>query len=250
MLQKTFIHIPGVGDETERNLWLQGCDHWDVFLQDSSAFKIGGASRDLMVETLERSKQALAKGEHQFFRASLGAKDAWRAFEAFRHSCVYLDIETDGGQSGESITTVGLYDGTDFQCLVKGDSLGNFPDVISRYSLIVTFFGNGFDLPMLRKKFPKVSLDQIHIDLCPTLRRLGYRGGLKRIEVEIGISRPEETQGLGGLDAIRLWRQYKQRGDEDALRTLIAYNREDVVNLEVLAELAYRRLSHQITPRI
>jgi uncharacterized protein YprB with RNaseH-like and TPR domain len=68
------------------------------------------------------------------------------------------------------------------------------------------------------------------------------RGGLKRIEKELGIDRGENLDGLDGLAAIRLWRAYRTQGDDEALQTLIAYNREDVVNLETLAEYAYEHL--------
>jgi uncharacterized protein YprB with RNaseH-like and TPR domain len=40
---------------------------------------------------------------------------------------------------------------------------------------------------------------------------------------------------------VRLWREY-QEGRDKSLETLIEYNREDVVNLERLAEIAYERL--------
>lgn len=138
----------------------------------------------------------------------------------------------------------GLFDGVEFRALVDGNDLGQFPDIISNYSMIVTFFGSGFDLPMLQRRFPNWKPDQIHIDLCPTLKRLGLRGGLKKIESQLGISRVSEAQGLSGIDAIRLWRMHRY-GSDTALDTLIAYNREDVVNLEKLAEFAYSRLRSQ-----
>lgn len=184
---------------------------------------------------------ALAERNHQFFETGLGNREAWRAWPEFSDRVCYLDIETDGGQSGDSITTVGMYDGKEFICLVKGQDLGSFPDVISRYGMIVTFFGQGFDIPMLKKAFPQVPFDQIHLDLCFALKRVGVRGGLKKIEKQFGINRGEDTDGLSGLDAIRLWREY-MRGRDASLQTLIDYNREDVVNLETLAAITYGRL--------
>lgn len=136
---------------------------------------------------------------------------------------------------------IGLYDGREFICLTPDDGLASFPDIISRWSMIVTFYGGGFDLPMLRKAFPNVVLDQIHFDLCPAFRQLGVSGGLKKIEVAMGLQRPEEAEGLTGWDAVLLWRKHL-RGDPDALRILTAYNREDVVNLWVLANIAYGKL--------
>ncbi len=154
---------------------------------------------------------------------------------------MYLDIETDGTSGPESLTCIGMFDGSEFVCLLKGDDIESFRDRISRYSMIVTFFGTGFDLPVLDRRFPGLQLDQIHFDLCPALRSLGYRGGLKAIERGLGIKRSPETEGLSGYDAVRLWREY-MRGNERALDLLVRYNREDTVNLEPLAEIAFRQL--------
>lgn len=200
-----------------------------------------GTAAQLDVERcLKSSVKALDGADHTYFRKALGLAESWRAFESFRAQAVYLDIETDGGSSGSSVTIVGLYDGKDYQVLRKGENLNDFPDVISQYKMIVTFFGAGFDLPMLQKCFWGLKFDQIHIDLCPTLKRLGYRGGLKKIEKQLGISRGNETDGLSGLDAIYLWRE-TLKGNEDAYEKLVAYNREDVVNLERLACIAFEQ---------
>ena len=57
-------------------------------------------------------------------------------------------------------------------------------------------------------------------------------GGFKAVERQLGI--PRLLRDVGGLDAIRLWWRYQNDGDRDALRMLLAYNREDVANLKVL----------------
>lgn len=241
MLERTFLHIPGVGAHTERALWSSGCHSWSDLASGIDRYSLGTAAKDDVSRHLDVSQKAFEEGQHQYFARSLGMSEAWRAWPDFRDRCVYLDIETDGGRSGSAITTIGLYDKDGFTGLVRDVDLGNFPDIISQYSMIVTFFGAGFDLPMLQKRFGTVRFDQIHLDLCPTLRKLGLKGGLKSIEKQVGLARGDDTGGLTGLDAIRLWRQH-QRGHKTALQTLIAYNREDVVNLETLAEYAYTRL--------
>lgn len=241
MLERTFLHIPGVGEHTERTLWAAGCHSWSDLASGLDRFSCGTAGSVEVARHLDRSRESLDNGHHQYFARALGASAAWRAWPEFRHRCVYLDIETDGGNTGAAITTIGLYDGKGFVGLVRDVDLGNFPDIISDYSMIVTFFGASFDLPMLQKRFGTVRFDQIHLDLCPTLRKLGLKGGLKSIEKQLGLTRGEDTDGLTGLDAIRLWRQH-QRGHKTALETLLAYNREDVVNLETLTEYAYNRL--------
>jgi uncharacterized protein YprB with RNaseH-like and TPR domain len=107
--------------------------------------------------------------------------------------------------------------------------------------MLVTFFGTGFDLPMLSRRFPDLAFDQLHVDLCHALRRLGYRGGLKKVEVDLGLVRAPETRGLSGWDAVRLWREHRA-GSREALELLLAYNREDVLNMRELLAIAYNGL--------
>ncbi|MFN7162642.1 MAG: ribonuclease H-like domain-containing protein, partial [Fimbriimonadales bacterium] len=100
--------------------------------------------------------------------------------------------------------------------------------------------------PVLYKNFPRLALDQLHLDLCPTLRRVGLRGGLKRIEQQLGLIRDPDLEGLSGREAVLLWQAYRL-GHDSALETLLRYNREDIVNLKPLARLAYKRLKEKTT---
>jgi uncharacterized protein YprB with RNaseH-like and TPR domain len=225
----------------ERELWSQGCETWTDYL--AGGYTCGNGTKSA-AKHLEASRRALELGEHQYFAKKLKQKHAWRAFPAFRTSCAYLDIETTGDAAG-TITVCGLWDGVDFHGLVQDEDLGNFPDLISRYSMIVTFCGTSFDLPMLKKSFGNLPLDQIHIDLHPALASIGIRGGLKKIEKAFGIERDPAVDGLTGYDAVKLWRRYRSRRDDRAMETLLAYNRADCVNMERLAEIAYARLAHE-----
>lgn len=270
MLRNTFLHLPNIGRRTEKSLWAQGCEDWDCLLDGLDRYSVGTADKAEVLRELKLSRAALNLGEHQYFARSLQQAEAWRAWPEFKHKAVYLDIETDGGMGEESITVIGMYapgddietsrrDGVSkspstatrldrntatpfFTALVKGVDIENFRDIISNYSMIVTFFGHGFDIPVLQRRFPGLRMDQIHLDLCPALRKVGFKGGLKRIERQLGIQRSPETDGLSGYDAVKLWRSYYRMHNEDALEKLIAYNREDCVNLLPLAEAAYKRL--------
>lgn len=226
----------------EKSLWEQGCLSWATLLSRISDFKLGQADRKIVRSVIEQSINALATGDHRYFSKQLGLKNAWRAYPDFRSKSVYLDIETDGGNTGSSVTTIGVFDGVEFRCFIKGKNLDEFPAYMDQFSMVITFYGSGFDLPMLQKCYKDLRFSQIHLDLCPTLREVGIRGGLKKIEKQLGLSRGEDTDGLTGLDAIRLWNRYRTLRDEKALETLIAYNREDVVNLEVLAGIGYKML--------
>lgn len=241
-LTQSFIHLPGIGRTTEQRLWQEGFESWEVLAENLQDAPVGSADRAELRDHLDFSTNALIENDHDYFRRILGVKEAWRAYDAFADHRSFLDIETDGGQSGSSITLVGLYDGQNYVCLIRDQDIHEFPVHITKSKYLVTFYGNGFDVPMLRKRFDEVAFNQIHFDLCPAMQRLGYRGGLKKIEKAIGIARPNQTVGLNGLDAIKLWNRYEYFGDKKALQLLIDYNREDVVNLEVLAEFAVERL--------
>ncbi|HEU4752712.1 MAG TPA: ribonuclease H-like domain-containing protein [Armatimonadota bacterium] len=248
MLERTFVHVQGIGYSTERRLWTQGADCWNRFLGDPTAFKVPKARLPLLLDTVSRSPQAVGRGDYRFFQQRLKARDHWRALRAFPGRVAYLDIETDGGTDFDNVTVIGLYDGSRLRQFVRGENLLDFDEALDEVAMLVTFYGNGFDLPVLRRAFPRVRFDQLHLDLCPALRRLGLGGGLKSVEAQLGISRSAATTGLSGWDAVRLWREWR-RGSREARELLLAYNAEDVVNMAPLAEIAFAGLSERLEAR-
>jgi len=243
MLTSTFIHVPGVGAATEKRLWAQGIRSWaDALAASPSDLRLTAAQRALLVPPLEASQCALEARDHAWFARHLPSSEHWRAVPEFMDRIGFLDIETNGGFRPDDITIIGVYDGEESRIYVKHRDLEQFEQDAARYSLFVTYFGTGFDVPFLRRRFPDLPFDQLHIDLCPALRRLGYKGGLKAVEGKLGINRPPEVDGLDGWDAVRLWRAWRRTGDADALNLLLAYNREDIENLALLLAFAYGRL--------
>ena len=246
MLTSTFIHTPGVGPATECSLWAQGVIDWQAFLDAAPRLKIPPRHKVALATTVEESVAMLEAARADFFAQRLPKREHWRAVSAFP-KIGYLDIETNGGMAADAITLIGLSDGCDTHIYMKGHDLARFAFDAQDYDGFVTFFGTGFDLPFLKRRFPvldNVFAERFHIDLCPLLKRLGHTGGLKSIERQLHIPRVPETDGLTGYDAVRLWRAYRKggRGSEDALRLLLAYNREDVVNMKLLLEYALPRL--------
>ena len=117
---------------------------------------------------------------------------------------------------------------------------------LSKYKLIVTFNGASFDLPVIRKYFGQDSLPDIpHIDLRGVCSKIGLKGGLKSIEKQIGIARPDDLVHVYGSDAAYLWRKYQATGEKKYLDILIRYNEEDIMNLKPLAEHAVNQLWKQ-----
>ena len=246
MLEQTFIHIPGVGRQTERELWASGIHDWDDADRFEKRFgRVGARLQQKLDDYIPRSREAIKNKDAAFFGRLSALGEAWRLFPDFADECVYLDIETTGLSAVfDTVTMVGLYDGRKYQLFIDGDNLREFPDAIRKYPVVVTFNGSGFDLRFLKLAFSDLILPPVHIDLRWVTRKLGMKGGLKEIETKIGITRPTEVEDLTGHDATVLWAKYL-RGNKQALRQLIQYNTEDVVHLKAIMEVAYDRLSRQ-----
>jgi len=170
-----------------------------------------------------------------FFTNTLPFSDQWRLYDQFKDEAVYLDIETNGYYSG--ITVVGLSDGVDAKTLVRGFNLDRslLKKELEKYKLIVTFNGASFDLPVIQRYF-NIRPNVPHVDLRFVCQKIGYVGGLKSIEKQLGISRRPEVDGFSGGDAVYLWEMWKSTGDRDYLNKLVWYNEEDILNLRPLAE--------------
>ncbi|UCH88997.1 MAG: ribonuclease H-like domain-containing protein [Thermoplasmata archaeon] len=245
MLINTFLHVPTIGEVKERRLWREGITDWHKALQKAVRDKLPSWVGPHFVSEIENSMDKLTEKNYRYFRGCLSHREYWRTFPEFQQSTVYLDIETTGlDRFSHDITVVGLYDGNSVKTFVKGQNMKELPGELKQYSSIVTFNGIMFDLPFISAKFRGLKIDQIQLDLRFILKRLGYSGGLKAIEKKLGITRAEETVGLSGYDAIRLWRQY-ERGVPEALDILIKYNTEDIVNLEYLMRFAYDELKRR-----
>lgn len=249
MLERTFIHIPGVGQKRERAIWRAGIENWRDFLErgpslvPKSVFNLGRP-------IIEASLQARSSRSGLAELAGLIPKaEHWRFYPTYRR-VVHLDIETGGDLNDwGGVTMVGLYDGEQVVQYVAGQNLHELDHAMRGYDIVCTFAGGTFDLPVLKGVFANLYIPPVHIDLRWVLKRLGYTGGLKRIERRLEIKRPEVVRELGGYDAVLLWRAHLA-GDAKALDILMEYNAYDVINLQPLLELAVRRLQERELGRL
>ncbi len=232
------MHIPTVGRKTEEKWWRLGVTTWDLLEEEIDLLVKSPARRSLILGALalsrENSKTPL------YFQKRLPTKERWRLFGDYSHLARYLDIETNGIIGGPTeVTVVGVFDGTRYEPFINGRGIERFQDALVGGKLIVTFNGSLFDLPILARSFPGFDPFQYaHLDLRFIMAGLGLSGGLKAVEECLGIARPSDVRGMDGFDAVRLWHRHLA-GDEAALAKLVAYNREDVVNLESLMKKAF-----------
>lgn len=141
----------------------------------------------------------------------------------------YLDIET---AFDNSITVIGIYrpDVGTIQLLDGGIHDVNIYRALEGVGTIYTYNGASFDLPHIKRKtLVDLRADFHHHDLMRTCWKHGLKGGLKKVELQIGIAR--STAGLTGYDAPKLWHRYQTYHDTDALELLLRYNRDDVIHL-------------------
>jgi uncharacterized protein YprB with RNaseH-like and TPR domain len=236
MLRQTFLHIPGIGPKTEQGFWAAGVDDWNAFLDDAS-LKLSASKRAAIADVLTESRRQLDRRNPDYFARRLPAGQQWRIFSEFRGQTAYLDIETTGLEAGCTISTIAVYDGSRMVTYVNGKNLDDFIDDIRRYKLLVTYNGKCFDVPVIERCFG-TTLDQAHIDLRYVLAGLGFKGGLKRCEAQLGVGRGD-LEDIDGLFAVVLWKAYLRNRDEQALETLLAYNLQDAINLESLMVTAF-----------
>lgn len=152
----------------------------------------------------------------------------------------YLDIETTGCSRYSDLTVVGVglvqggkrRFGQLFGNQITADGvLGLLEGVDALY----TYNGARFDLPFIKRRLG-IDLPRhfAHTDLMYNCWRQNLKGGLKVVEVRLGIARG--LPDMNGFMAVKLWWDYVNDNDLEALRVLLEYNREDVMNLHVLRE--------------
>ena len=242
MLKHTFLHVPGVGPKTELKLWEKGIFCWEDYLENPGRSGLSRGAKLNLDEFIESSLKAVKCSNVLFFEHLLSKREIWRIYPEFRDRSVFLDIETTGlGGQGDYITIIGLFNGRQIKTFIRGRNLEDFVTELGNYSVIVTYNGKCFDLPFIRSEFKDFKFTQAHIDLRYFLYRLGYAGGLKRVEANVGIQREKGLEDIDGYLATVLWRKYLA-GDARALQALIRYNIEDVVNLKYLMEFGYNRI--------
>lgn len=244
-IENSFIPVEGVGETTERRLWERGVHTWDAFDPGLDIHGIGTTTADRIDSFIADARSRLDDGDAAYFDRCFPSGERWRLYEDFRDRTCFFDIETTGlDEHRHRVTTVSFHRAGETTTLVAGDDL-TADRVTAQFraaDLLASFNGARFDVPFLEASFD-VDVDTPHLDLLYPCRRAGFSGGLKSIEQTLGIDR--DRRDLSGRDAVRLWHEY-ERGDRDALETLVSYNRADTENLRVLADTVCETLHQDV----
>jgi uncharacterized protein len=161
-------------------------------------------------------------------------------YKKYKENSLCLDIETIG--FNRAICMVGLYkpqDGLiDCDVFIRGKNLNKeiLKESFQGCKMIITYNGISFDIPRIKKEFPGVIPEDVQmLDLYLLAKQLNYNTNLKLLESCMGIDRLHEESKQRGI-AIKLWRKYANGGNQEALKKLIEYNKQDTINLYPLAE--------------
>ncbi len=188
-----------------------------------------------------RVDSLLKKFEREFKKLNLSEKEKWQVYFYFPSHILFVDIETEGlSKEKNDITLIGIYKEGRYYPFIKNLNLDKALKFLAYTPIWITFGGENFDVPFIKKTFPQLKTPLIHIDLFFLAKEVGLRGGLKKIEKMLGIVR--ETEGLNGYDAVKLWKKWVEKKDKSALKKLIIYNKEDVVNLKKIMDYVIIKL--------
>jgi len=266
MLTETFIHVPEIGPERERLLWEAGFRTWWDVLNATDEDLPSGIPTAFMRHTLTSSLLALQQGRWDAVARLLKPGNHWRALQIVSPEIesslclpplriLALDIETEGISKWENhVTAVGICgDATGFEPVVLLPHRPGFERdlfaALEQTDMLLTFNGTQFDIPFLKAQpgLQSMPVPPFHVDLRFLFAAAGVRGGLKRVQVEMGYVREGALAEVDGYMAVLLWQEHLRR-TPGALDTLVRYCLEDVVVLLDLAPVGYN-LAAKSLPR-
>jgi len=237
MLTRSLCCFKGISAEAEQRLWRRGCLSWR-HLKVMARQHLSVKKSDALMAGMPLYEAALEARASDFFIGKLPCGHKLRILPEFQEDAAFLDIETTGLKRASPITVIGLWHHGTVETFVRSRNLSDFIKAWQKIDVLMTFNGTHFDLPFLMREFG-FSVHPPHIDLMTEAKYWGLTGGLKAIERKLGYRRTEEESG-DGREAVTLWNEYAETGNEHALKKLVAYNTRDVLSLHLLSRQLWR----------
>lgn len=235
-LKSSLQLFPGIGEKKEKQLFGVGVYNWESLLQYQKQKNDPLLPAESILEERKVELEVqLSESNFSFFTTELPSLEYWRLWQNFPERFCFLDIETTGISESSVTTVVSIYQNHRMQTFERGKDLEFLFDSITPEDILVTYNGKRFDVPFLEREF-HYRVKNPQLDLMNLLHSIGIKGGLKKSEVQLGLVRPDEIAGMDGRQAPLLWFEYQRTNNLEALEKLIAYNREDTKNLEIILE--------------
>lgn len=189
------------------------------------------AVREALVAESRQALEALERDDIAYFVQRLHPLDKWRILSRYLERTTFFDIETTGLDYDAGITVIACWHRGELQTFVEHENLDEFLDLLEDVELLASFNGSTFDVPRVLEAFHVPALPCPHLDLRWTCYHRGLRGGLKEISTQMGIARPSDLADADGELAVRLWWDWRTRGNAAARNLLIRYCAADVLLL-------------------
>ena len=240
ILPWSLVGAPGVGSSRERALWLGG--GWRpgeaALLEAAGRVGLPNATIAKLVAHRNNLNNALQSYDLKWLFGTFPIRQRWRLLPLVLDVAAGLDLELDG----QGITALALWK-PDGPLLWHADMKEAPPAAALRDTVaLLTFNGQAFDVPIVRRDWPDFELPPYHVDLVAMGRKLAITGGLKGLEEAAGWTRPMHLQHLRGKGAVELWHQWQSTRDRAVLRVFLEYNLEDAFSLPYLAAWCHDRL--------
>ncbi len=246
MIDRTFLHLSGVGPVTESRLQALGLEDWDAVLARPEIVPLGAKRLGRLIAELRACREALQQNDIRFLCETLVKKEQWRILAQYGDRVSYFDVETSDFSFDAHITVIVCLHRGQLHKFVWGENLDDFLDLLEEVDLLASFNGTTFDVPQLLRTWHIPELPCPHIDLRWQCYHCGWRGGLKEIERQIGLRRPADLEGIDGIDAVWFWRRWTHYREDASLRKLIRYCAVDVLTLPLIVRAILSQKSSSV----
>jgi uncharacterized protein YprB with RNaseH-like and TPR domain len=236
MIDTSFLHFKGIGRANLKTIKNLGIENWNDALDKSELIPFKSERQKIFLSEVDLFIEQYSADNLEFLCNKIHPSEKWKILSENFSRATYFDIETNGMNYGDNITLIICYHKKRVYQFLNGDNLDAFLDFLDDVSLLVSFNGTSFDIPMIENYFRIPKLKIAHLDLRWLAYHVGLKGGLKKIEKKLGIQRSEAVDGLDGMDAIYLWIEWKNNQNQNSLDRLIEYCTYDVISLETLAK--------------
>jgi uncharacterized protein YprB with RNaseH-like and TPR domain len=236
-MDETFQMCKGIGPVTEARLRASGFRNWHSLLSgDANNIPLSALRLGEVRSELAACQEAYDEKNLKFLTSKLPVREHWRILRSYFGQASYFDIETTGLSPADSVVTIVVckHRGKLYE-FVRGENMDDFLELLDEITLLVSFNGNSFDVPRIMNQFHIPELPCPHVDLRWVSYHRGFRGGLKRIEEELGFGRDSDLKGISGDDAVWLWQKWKL-GCDKSKELLLRYCRRDVEALELITQ--------------
>src|SRR5207249_8292965 len=134
LLKASFLHLRGVSERRERELWRYGILTWEALRRQiaTGSSLLRGWPAERLAKPLEDCRTALAERDVAFFASRFPRREYYRLALSFPRETIFLDIETTGlSLYYDYVTLVGWSIADLYGLYLRGDSTDRLREALS-----------------------------------------------------------------------------------------------------------------------